>query len=152
MKSSKQIISYILDRPYFAPLNKQICYAKFIHMLPERFQKAIAFVYLKNETFFIALSHPGYKMEFNYNKELFKGLLDTLTKGATECSWIKADKIVIFNSKIKTVEKKESGNTVPYYSELSTGNFEMKEADENIAKIFSEIKKNIKINLHTSRQ
>ncbi len=149
MKSSKQIISYILDKPYFAPLARQTCYSKFLQMLPDRFQKAIAFVYLKNNTFFIALSHPGYKMELNYNQELFKGLLDTLSQSLNRCKWLKADKIVIFNSKIKTIDKKIP-DTTPIYSELSTGEFKTIEIDEEIDKIFIKIKNNIKKNI--SRQ
>ena len=92
-------------------------------LLPPRFQKAIAFIYIKNDTLFIALSHPGYKMELNYNKELFKELLATLRMHAAECKTHTADKVVFFNAKYHNSEEKKKSDTVPYYSELSSGDF-----------------------------
>ena len=123
MKSSKQILSLLTHQPQFGSLVQHTCYQKFMALLPPRFQKAIAFVYIKNNTLFIALSHPGYKMELNYNKELFKELLATLRMHAAECKAHTADKVVLFNAKYHTTEETKKRDTIPYYSELSSGDF-----------------------------
>ncbi|HIC78052.1 MAG TPA: hypothetical protein EYP02_02605, partial [Sulfurovum sp.] len=72
MKKAHTIISHISNLPEFKLLKKHYCYQKFISLLNPRFKKAIAFVYIRDETLFVALSHPGFKMELNYNKDLLK--------------------------------------------------------------------------------
>ncbi len=151
MKSGKIILSNILKKSHFVPIRQQECYRKFVELLPIRFQSAVAFVYIKNETFFIALSHPGYKMEFNYNKELFKTLLASISKNIPSCQNLKVEKIAIFNSKIHTIDKKQDTGTVPYYSELSSGNFDTDTLDNETAKIFLDIKEIIAKNLNNGK-
>jgi len=128
MKSTKQILSSIVDQPQFGSLSQHHCYRKFMALLPPRFQKAVAFVYVKNKTLFMALSHPGYKMELNYNKELFKDLLVTLIQYAPECRDYHADKVVLFQAKYHNsidMEAEAASQTIPYYSELSSGEFDL---------------------------
>jgi len=140
MKSSKQILSLLTHQPQFGSLVQHSCYQKFMALLPPRFQKAIAFIYIKNDTLFLALSHPGYKMELNYNKELFKALLATLGTHASECKEYTASSIVIFNAKAHNTEEKTEPETVPYYSELSTGEFEITAEDEALREKFLQTK------------
>jgi len=126
MKSSKQILLSLGNQPQFNSLVQHTCYQKFMALLPPRFQKAVAFIYIKNRTLFIALSHPGYKMELNYNKELFKELLATLTQLAPECQKQTVDDVILFNSKYHyPAQEKEASETIPYYSELSSGTFSL---------------------------
>jgi len=136
MKSSKQILSLLTHQPQFGSLVQHTCYQKFMTLLPQRFQKAIAFIYIKNDTLFIALSHPGYKMELNYNKELFKELLATLGKHASECKEYTADTVVLFNAKYHGKQESNSAETVPYYSELSHGEFEITLEDKALKEKF----------------
>ena len=72
MKTSRTVLDKLTSSVQFKPLGAHKCYAKFLSLLPQHLQKAIAFVYIKNETLFIALKHPGFKMELNYNKDLLK--------------------------------------------------------------------------------
>lgn len=118
-------------------------------LLPKKFQNAIAFIYIKNRTLFIALSHPGYKMELNYNKELFKELLATLRQHAPECQEHIADEVVLFNSKYYKPKEKNESNTVPHYSELSSGDFEIMLDDEKLREKFLHSKEIILHNLNT---
>ena len=136
MKSSKQILSLLTHQPQFGSLVQHSCYQKFMALLPPRFQKAIAFIYIKNNTLFIALSHPGYKMELNYNKELFKELLATLGVHASECKEYTANEVVLFNAKYHGVQEKKKSDTVPYYSELSSGEFDINLEDEALKEKF----------------
>ena len=147
MKSSKQILSYLTDMPQFGSLQQHRCYQTFMTLLPPRFQEAIAFIYIKNSTLFIALSHPGYKMELNYNKELFKTLLVTLRNHKPECQEMVATEVILFNSKYHTPKEKDR-ETIPYYSELSTGEFTCELEDEKLQEKFLQTKANIAKNLH----
>ncbi|MCH9739544.1 MAG: hypothetical protein K0U38_01700, partial [Epsilonproteobacteria bacterium] len=72
MKRANAILKHIHHLPEFKSLQSHYCYQKFISLLNPRYQKAIAFVYVRQNTLFIALSHPGFKMELHYNKDLLK--------------------------------------------------------------------------------
>ena len=147
MKSSKQILSRLSDMPQFGSLVQHACYQKFMALLPPRFQKAVAFIYIKNSTLFIALSHPGYKMELNYNKELFKELLATLQQHTPECKEQVAKKVILFNSKFHKPTEQKHSDTIPYYSELSSGTFELELENKELKEKFLHAQKIIEENL-----
>jgi len=136
MKSSKHILSLLTRQPQFSSLSQHSCYQKFIKLLPPRFQTAIAFIYIQNRTLFVALSHPGYKMELNYNKELFKTLLATAGTHVPECQGQSAEKVVFFNSKYHMPRITQCSDTVPYYGELSLGNFKITEENDALKEKF----------------
>ncbi len=87
----------------------------------------------------VGLSHPGYKMELNYNQELLKSLLSTLRAHRSECAFMEADEIVFFVSKYRRRPEEESA-TVPRYSELATGSFETKLENPELAESFLRIR------------
>ena len=141
MKQANTILSHIQSLPQFKLLKSHYCYQKFISLLNPRFQKAIAFVYVKEETLFVALSHPGFKMEMNYNKELLLSLLDILAKQDEKCQRLKAKKVVLFNSKhISIIKEKKIESTVPYYQEMALGEFSIESEDEEIIKAFEAVR------------
>ena len=72
MEKVSTILSHLSNIPQFRSLKQQYCYRKFINLLSAKYQKAIAFVYIKDETLFVAVTHPGFKMELNYNRDLLK--------------------------------------------------------------------------------
>ena len=144
MKQAHSILSHIKSLPQFRKLKKHYCYQKFISSLAPKFQKAIAFVYIQEHTLFIALSHPGFKMELNYNKDLFRDVLNLLAQLDEECKTLHASNVVLFNSKQLSITKeKKIETTVPYYKELSLGEFTINSKDEDIIKAFKKIKKSI---------
>lgn len=141
------ILSHLSNQPQFRFLKQQTCYQKYIKLLGVKYQKAIAFVYIKNETLFVAVTHPGFKMELNYNRDLLKSVLTQLTSHDSECAMMKADKVVIFHSKYHPVKKAvEDISTVPYYNELSSSDFVIQSKDEELIKKFEQIKEQIKCN------
>jgi hypothetical protein len=144
MKKANSILSHILHLPQFKTLKSHYCYQKFVSLLTPRFQKAIAFVYVRQETLFVALSHPGFKMELNYNKDLLKNLLTMLAKQDEECKSIKVSKVVLFNSKHNSIIKKKNiEDTVPYYDEMAFGEFIIESEDRELREAFEKIRESI---------
>jgi len=149
MKRANEILNSVKSRPNFKSIQKYSCYNKLLELLPPRFKNAIAFFYIKNNTLFGALSHPGYKMELNYNKDLVKGLLNQISLIDKECNIVFKDvkKVEFFVSKFFTPKEISLDyNTIPFYKELSTANFEVKIKDKEIKSILEKIKEDIKIN------
>ena len=140
MKNTSSILSHITHQPQFKSLRKQSCYRKFIQLLPPKFRQAIAFVYLDKNTLFIALSHPGYKMELNYNRDLLKSILSILRDNDDTCRQMSADNIVIFNSKYHITKSEVIIQTDPKYQELSQSDFLIQTEDQEIREKFERIK------------
>jgi hypothetical protein len=144
MKQANTILSHIQSLPQFKLLKSHYCYQKFISLLSPKFQKAIAFVYVRDNTLFVALSHPGFKMELNYNKDLLKDLLFVLAKQDKKCQSMSASKVVLFNSKQLSLSKnKVLSSTIPYYKEMALGEFSIESEDEELLNAFNKIKKSI---------
>ncbi len=147
MKKVHIILSHLSNQPQFRFLKQQACYQKYIKLLGSKYQKAIAFVYIKNETLFVAVTHPGFKMELNYNRDLLKSVLTQLTLHDNECEMMKVDKVVIFHSKYYPVVKVAKDiTTVPYYHERASSAFEIDTEDEELKEKFKAIKKVIECN------
>jgi len=140
MKKASMILSHLSSQPQFKSLKKQGCYQKYINLLSKKWQKAVAFVYIKDKTLFIAVTHPGFKMELNYNRDLLKSLLTQLVSYDKECKMMHADKVVVFHSKYHTMpEEKNEESTVPHYHERALGSFDTPK-DEKLKALFERIK------------
>ena len=140
MKKAHSILSHLSSLPQFKVLKRQECYQKYINLLSPKWQKAIAFIYIKEETLFIAVTHPGFKMELNYNRDLLKSLLMQLNTHDTSCEMLIATKVVIFHSKYHAMpEEKASYVSVPHYIEQANGAFNTPE-DEALKESFERIK------------
>jgi len=147
MKKASSILSHLSSQPQFRFLKQQVCYKKYISLLGAKYQKAIAFIYIKDNTLFVAVKHPGFKMELNYNKDLLKSILTQLTSHDKECKMMLVSKIVIFHSKYHPVEKEiPTISTVPYYSELATTKFKILSDDKDLIEKFMNIKETITCN------
>jgi len=144
MKQANTILSHIQSLPEFKLLKSHYCYQKFISLLSPKFQKAIAFVYVRDDTLFVALSHPGFKMELNYNKDLLKGLLNILSQEDKKCSYLSASKVVLFNSKhLSIIKEVPPFNAVSHYKELALGEFTVQSEDKELGQAFEQIKASI---------
>ena len=147
MKKASTILSHLTHQPQFRSLKQQECYQKYIELLGTRFQKAIAFVYIKNETLFVAATHPGFKMELNYNRDLLKNVLTQLSRYDESCEMMQVKEVVVFHTKYRPVEEKENqSETVPHYSELARADFEIETDDPELKEKFEHIKEHIKCN------
>lgn len=138
------ILSHLSSLPQFKVLKRQECYQKYINLLSPKWQKAVAFVYIKDDTLFIAVTHPGFKMELNYNRDLLKSLLTQLNQYDTACKMMSASKVIVFHSKYYAMpEEKNDISTVPHYLERAEGLFKtpkhssLKESFERIKALIS---------------
>lgn len=150
MKTSSSIISSISTQSQFRLLAKHICYRKFLALLPPRFRTSIAYIYIKDSTLFFAITHPGMKMELNYNLDLFKSILGIINKEDSLCSFQKIDKLITFipkyNQQIMLDNASEKEITIPYYSEKSKANFDINTKDDELRVVYENIKKAILCN------
>ena len=147
MKQANTILSHIRNLPQFKLLKSHYCYQKFISILSPKFQKAIAFVYIRDDTLFVALSHPGFKMELNYNKDLLRSLLSILGQHDEKCAYLSASKVVLFNSKhLSIIKEAPPFNAVSHYSEVALGEFTIESNDKELSLAFEKIKKIISKN------
>ncbi len=147
MKNASTILSHLTNQPQFRYLKQERCYKKYISLLSIKWQKAIAFIYIKNHTLFIAVTHPGFKMELNYNRDLLISLLKQLTSLDEACKIMQADKVAVFHSKYRSIVKEDaSTSTIPYYNELSSSHFSIKSLDLELQKKFKQIQQTIKDN------
>ncbi|MFK5976187.1 MAG: hypothetical protein QM493_06740 [Sulfurovum sp.] len=144
MKKAYEIISHLSSQPQFRLLKCQECYQKYIRLLGNKWSKAVAFIYIKDDTLFVAVKHPAFKMElsYDYNKNLLRSLLRQLNQYDKSCDMMKASSVVVFHSKYFPIEKtKEAYKSVPHYSERANGDFtnygedSLKEKFENIQRV-----------------
>lgn len=75
MKKMNEILSHLKNNPEFRKINTQEVLLKLIDLLPLNLKKGIKFAYVKNKYLYFVLTHPVYKMEFEYNKGEIKSLL-----------------------------------------------------------------------------
>ena len=148
MKKISMILSHLSNQPQFKVLKQESCYKKYVSLLGAKWKKAIAFIYIKDNTLFLAVTHPGFKMELNYNKDLLKSLLRQLSSLDSACKMMKADKIVVFHSKYRSIVKEvdENDTTIPYYNELASTEFIISNKDEDLREKFEKIKTEIRNN------
>ena len=136
MKKINEILSHLKNNPEFRKINTSSLIAKFIDVLPVKLKKGIKFGYVKNQTLFFVLTHPVYKMEFEYNKALIKSLLK-------EFKIANIEDVSFFVTNVIEKKEKEEVETV-LFKERSYGIFENKATDENIFKRFEKIREIIK--------
>ncbi len=145
MKKVSIILSHLSNQPQFKVLKQESCYKKYLSLLGAKWQKAIAFIYIKENTLFLAVTHPGFKMELNYNKDLLRSVLTQLSSIDSACEMLKADKVVVFHSKYRSIVKDlPEESTVPYYNERASSEFIIENQDEDLKKKFEQIKVQIK--------
>ncbi len=148
MKRVNEIFDALKGKNQFKSVQKYSCYNSLLGLLPPRFQKAVAFFYIKNNTLFGALKHPGYKMELNYNKDLVKALLKEISKIKIECRELfeNVKNVEFFVSKFYTPPPLVFEDTDPKYRELASGNFEIKAQDGDLIELFKKIQEDIRGN------
>ena len=136
MKKINEILSHLKNNPEFRKINTSFLIMKFINVLPLKFRKGIKFGYIKNQTLYFVLTHPVYKMEFEYNKADIKSLLKNFKIANVE-------DIGFFITNV--IEKKEKEiEPTPLYKERSYGIFDNRAKDEYIFKKFEKIREIIK--------
>lgn len=139
MKKASEIIHNIVQSPPFKPLKRQISIQRFIQVsLPLSLRQAILFAYEKEGNLLIALHHPAFLKEFNYRLPLIKSLLrKAQEEGLEGLEGIKD--IRVFISRKALIEETPPASPLRY-SEHSQGVFENLALDEDIHRLFEEIR------------
>ena len=136
MKKINEILSHLKNNPEFSKINTSFLIKKFIEVLPLKLKKGVKFAYVKNQTLYFVLTHPVYKMEFEYNKADIKSLLKNFKIANVE-------DIGFFITNV--IEKKEDPKEpIPFYIERSYGIFENRAKNEYLFKKFEKIREIIK--------
>jgi hypothetical protein len=136
MKKINEILSHLKNNPEFSKINTSFLIKKFIEVLPLKLKKGVKFAYVKNQTLYFVLTHPVYKMEFEYNKADIKSLLKNYKIANVE-------DIGFFITNV--IERKEElKEPTPLYIERSYGIFENRAKNEQIFRKFEKIREIIK--------
>ena len=136
MKKLNEILTHLKKYPEFRKINTQEVIVKIINLLPVNLKKGVKFAYIKNQYLYFVLTHPVYKMEFEYNKAEIKSLLRNYNLANVEDV-----KFFVTNRREKKVEFKIPDNK---FKERSFGIFENKITDETLHKKVEEIRNLIK--------
>ncbi len=142
MKRANLIIEHIKRLPQFEVMNQYYCCKRFVSLLNPRLQIGIAYSYLRDDKLFLALSHPGYKMELNSKIDFLKSFLSEVRDVDEKCKNFKASKIVIVNSKLRSVRERDEGSisSAIHYPERAKGNFEINSDDDDLRLLFERIR------------
>ena len=132
MKKINEIISHLKNNPEFKKINTSTLIKNFIEVLPLKLKKGVKFAYVKNQILYFVLTHPVYKMEFEYNKADIKSLLKKSNiENVQDISFFVTNRIEKKSSEIKSE---------PLYIERSYGIFENRAKDEKLHKKFEQIR------------
>jgi hypothetical protein len=124
MKSTQTILESLRVGAPFRPLMRHRCYRTFLEQLPPRYRDAIAFVYARNGKLHVALRHPGYKMELQYNRTVFRDVWNTLLAHEETCDLDPVDDAIFFvSNRTMTPSNTADPSTVPHYRERAEGAF-----------------------------
>ena len=135
MKKLNEILSHLKNNPEFRRINTQDTIQKFIELLPPQLKKGIKFAYIKRQTLYFVLTHPVYKMEFEYNKNLINSLLKkALIANVEELQFFVTNRI----EKKKKIEKDARSNN---FKERSYGIFANPIKNEKLHNKVEEIRK-----------
>jgi len=146
MKDSKTIISHLKKHPSLKTLKQEECFEILIKLLPSSLSNFIKFIYTKHDTLFFVLNHPSAKMEFNYKRNLIKGLLKQIESFHPHCKCINLKEIKAFvSNKREKIEEQEIPTKI-YYKERSKAQFLNTTKNSDLYALFEKIREEIKNN------
>ncbi|MBE0491795.1 MAG: hypothetical protein IBX44_06045 [Sulfurospirillum sp.] len=142
MKDAKTIISHLKKNPLLNNLQKKECFSLLLGLLPKNFAIHVKFLYVKNDTLFFVLSHQSAKMEFNYKRNLIKGLLKQITNLHVSCDFSHIKEVKSFISN-KEMPKLHETQTTIFYPERADGAFKNLSNDPKLYVLFEKIREEI---------
>jgi hypothetical protein len=134
-----------LFSPYKKDMDRVRCLRTLKALLPPRLASHITGMYKKNGSVTIIIDNFTLKQEFGYQKEVIKSLLKQIAKNSSLCHELQSEKIVIWVKAQKQVPQEEKVLTY-HYPERSLGDFEIHTEDEELKKLYEQIKDAIKTN------
>jgi hypothetical protein len=142
MKNASQILNYIQNKPQFSKLSKYKCIKKIKSLFRPALQRMIKFAYIKNDTLFFVLNHPGAKQEFDNNIQNIKSALNFHTP--SECSETLIKDIKAFVTHTPDIKVEFLAKKPQIYQERATGEFEINIKDQKLKELVKSIQNIIK--------
>ena len=144
MKNAYDIILSIQNRPQFSKFSRFKCINTIRSSFSRPLQKMIKFAYIKNETLFFVLNHPGAKQEFDNNIQSIKSALKFVQPKECEDFRIKDIKAFVSHTLIPKQEQTIAPKLPQSYPERAKGRFSITTQDENLRKLLESIRNIIK--------
>ncbi len=123
---------------------EQRCFRKLIALLPPRMQEHILYAYRRGEILYFVLKHPGFVMEFNYNKKHINEVLKLLQSRYPQCQKLKITTIKGYHKFIP--QPQEQPSPLLRYTERALGNFTIATQNEELRALLEKIQEAIKKN------
>lgn len=142
MKNASQIINSIQNKPQFSKLSKYKCIKRIESIFTPALQRMIKFSYIKNNTLFFVLSHPGGKQEFDNNIQHIKSALNFHKPEECEETLINDIKAFVTHTPLKQAKPIEKKKVI--YKERSSGDFSVNIHDEKLNSLVKSIQNIIK--------
>ncbi|QOP41930.1 hypothetical protein [Sulfurimonas marina] len=139
MKNATDIIKIIQNQPQFSKLSHFHCIKKIQSLFNLPLQKMVKFAYIKNQTLFFVLNHPGAKQEFDNNIQSIKSALKFVTP--EECKELSINDIRAFVTHTPSFKpsKPLQKETAPQYPERASGDISVDIQDERLNKLVKSI-------------
>ncbi|WP_304545436.1 hypothetical protein [Sulfurimonas microaerophilic] len=139
MKNATDIIKIIQNQPQFSKLSHFHCIKKIQSLFNLPLQKMVKFAYIKNQTLFFVLNHPGAKQEFDNNIQSIKSALKFVTPD--ECKELSIIDIRAFVTHTPSFKppKPLVKETAPHYTERASGEISVDIKDERLNQLVKSI-------------
>ncbi len=106
-------------------------------------QRQVHYIYKKGGTLYFVLTHPGFLMEFNYNKKHINEVLNLLQKRFDACKDIEISQIKAYH-KYTPPTPPPKPKPLQRYKERAKGEFEICTQNEELRKLLEQIRQRIK--------
>ena len=149
MKNVSDILNSLQNKPQFSKLSHYKCISKIQSLFSPPLQKMVKFAYIKNNTLFFVLNHPGAKQEFDNNIQSIKSALKFYNPDECQANSIQDIKAFVTHTpaKVFTLEKIK----VQRYPERSSGEFEINIHNQELKSLVESIQNIIKEKNATAR-
>ena len=142
MKNAGDILNSLQNKPQFSKLSHYKCIERVQSLFSAPLQKMVKFAYIKNNTLFFVLNHPGAKQEFDNNIDSIKSALKFCNP--PECADENITDIKAFVTHTPIKKFSLEAPKVQTYPERAKGEFDIKIHDEKLRLLAESIKNIIK--------
>jgi len=142
MKNAGDILNSLQNKPQFSKLSHYKCIERIQSLFSAPLQKMIKFAYIKNNTLFFVLNHPGAKQEFDNNIDSIKSALKFYNP--QECINEKLTDIKAFVTHTPAKQFTFEPPKAQTYTERAKGEFSINIHDEKLRSLAESIKNIIK--------
>lgn len=144
MKNASDIVKILQNQPQFSKLSHQKCIEKIRSLFNLPLQRMVKFAYIKNDTLFFVLNHPGAKQEFDNNIQSIKSALKFVTPSECETLNIKEIKAFVTHTPLRNNDHTLHVTTTYAYPERATGETQITIKDEKLNTLVRSIMQIIK--------